>query len=375
MSWASRPLGALGLPSRVKIRQSARVTTLQETLDRHVTEGTAPGVVAAMGYGDGRLDVAAAGKLELDCIVRIQSMTKPVTTVAALRLVEQGRLALADPIDRWLPELADRQVLRAPTADLDDTAPAENPITIEHLLTNMSGYGMALEPSPLQDAMRDTKTEANAQPVAFGADDWVAALAELPLAFEPGTGWRYHHGFGLLGVLLSRAVGRPLGDHLREDIFEPLGMPDTGYAVRRASARLLVAAYRRRDDGTFERVDPAGKGFYLEPSHLDPSHADLVSTLADYCVFASMLARGGTHRGEQFVDPALLARMTSDQVPAAAKTPESFFPGFWDGRRLGVWRCDRDLGRSCRSLWLVRRIGHQLLRQPRRVVRRGAHAG
>ena len=322
-----------------RIGHAAGVADLQETLDRHVRDGSAPGVVAALGYADGRLDVAAAGGLALDSIVRIQSMTKAVTAVATLRLVDQGRLALTDPIETWLPELADRQVLRTPTSDLDDTVAARSPITVEHLLTNMSGYGMALEPSPLQDAMRDNQTEADAAPVQLDADDWVAALADLPLAFEPGTGWRYHHSFGLLGVLLSRVVGRPLGEHLREDIFDPLGMPDTGYAARRASARRLVAAYRRRedtiDDASFEKVDPAGKGFYLEPSHLETSHAELVSTLADYCVFVSMLARGGTHQGEAFVDSTLLAKMTTDQVTASAKTPESFFPGFWDGMGWG----------------------------------------
>lgn len=323
------------MSSRVKIGHAERVSRLQKVLDHHVQDGTAPGVVAALGYADGRLEVAAAGDLALDSIVRIQSMTKAVTTVATLRLVDQGRLALADPVEQWLPELADRQVLRIPTAELDDTVGAQGPITVEHLLTNMSGYGMALEPSPLQDAMRDNHTEASAAPVALDADDWVAALGDLPLAFEPGTGWRYHHSFGLLGVLLSRLVGRPLGQHLREDIFAPLGMPDTGYAAKRANARRLVAAYRRTEDGTFDQVDPAGKGFYLEPSHLQTSHTELVSTLADYCVFAFMLARGGTHKGEPFVDPTLLARMTTDHVPPAAKTPESFFGGFWEGMGWG----------------------------------------
>lgn len=331
--------GASNVAAHAYIGQSSTVSALQDTLDRHVRNHSAPGVVAALGHADGRLEVAAAGDVALDSIVRIQSMTKAVTAVATLRLISQGRLALGDRIEKWLPELADRQVLRTPTSDLTETTPAQGRITVEHLLTNMSGYGMALEPSPLQDAMRDNQTEADAAPVQLGADAWVAALADLPLAFEPGTGWRYHHSFGLLGVLLSRVVGRPLGDHLRDDIFAPLGMPDTGYAAKRASAPRLVAAYRRRNDNadgptvqsTFERVDPAGKGFYLEPSHLDTAHAELVSTLADYCVFASMLARGGTHKGEQFVDSALLARMTTDQVPDAAKTPESFFEGFWGG--------------------------------------------
>ncbi len=308
---------------------------LQETLDRHVERGTAPGLVAALGYADGRLDVAAAGQLTVDSVVRVQSMTKAVVTVAALRLVERGRLDLEDPVQRWLPELCDRQVLRSPRAQLDDTVPSQVPITVRHLLTNTSGYGMALEPSPLQDAMRRTATEAGPEPVALGAGEWVVALGELPLTFEPGTGWRYHHSFGLLGVLLSRRVGRPLGEHLAADLLAPLGMHDTGYAVPVPEAHRLPAAYRRLEDRTLEQLDPAGEGFYVAPSRFDVSHAELVSTVTDYATFAHMLAAGGVHEGQQIVDPSLLRQMTQDQVPAAAKTPESFFPGFWEGTGWG----------------------------------------
>ncbi|MGB7423587.1 MAG: serine hydrolase domain-containing protein, partial [Ornithinimicrobium sp.] len=125
------------------------MSALQETLDGHVARGTAPGVVAALGYTDGRLEVASAGELAADSVVRIQSMTKAVVTVAALRLVERGRLDLDDPVQQWLPELRDRRVLRGPRAGLDDTVPAQAAITVRHLLTNTSGYGMALQPSPL----------------------------------------------------------------------------------------------------------------------------------------------------------------------------------------------------------------------------------
>lgn len=311
------------------------MSELQETLDRHIDTGAAPGLLAAVGYADGHVESATAGDVDLDAIVRIQSMTKAVTSVAALRLVEQGRLDLDDPVEGWLPEMADRRVLATPTSSLGDTVASRTPMTVRHLMTNMSGYGMALEPSPLQDAMRDTKTEAGPEPVALSADEWVAALGDLPLTFEPGTGWRYHHSFGLLGVVLSRLVGRPLGEHLKDDLFGPLGMHDTGYAVPSAEAHRLPAAYRRNEGGDLEQVEPSGAGFYVEPAPFDVSHAELVSTLADYTVFVRMLAAGGVHDSQQVIDPELLRQMTSDQVPAAAKTPESFFPGFWGGRGWG----------------------------------------
>ncbi|MGB3763267.1 MAG: serine hydrolase domain-containing protein [Ornithinimicrobium sp.] len=311
------------------------MSALQETLDGHVARGTAPGVVAALGYTDGRLEVASAGELAVDAVIRVQSMTKAVVAVATLRLVERGRLDLDDPVQRWLPELRDRQVLSSPDAELGDVMPAQRPITVRHLLTNTSGYGMALEPSPLQDAMRRTRTEAGPEPVALSADAWVAALAELPLAFEPGSGWRYHHSFGLLGVLLSRLVDRPLGEHLASDLFAPLGMGDTGYAVPAGEAERLPAAYRRRGDGSLEQIEPAGEGFYVAPTPFDVSHAELVSTVTDYATFARMAAAGGVHEGQQIVLPSLLRQMIQDQVSAAAKTPESFFPGFWEGTGWG----------------------------------------
>lgn len=309
--------------------------SLLSILEDHVSRGTCPGAVGVTGGADGRIEIVAAGNLAPDAIVRIQSMTKPIVTVAALRLVQAGRLALDDPVERWLPELSDRLVLRTPTSALDDVEPAQTPITVRHLLTNMSGYGMMTAPSPLQDAMIANQTQAGSEPVALGAQDWLDALATLPLAFQPGTGWRYHHSFGILGILLSRLVGGSLEEHLRTDLFEPLGMVDTGYTVPVEQAHRLPAAYRHDQSGDLVEIEPAAGGFSVAPAPFDLNHSELVSTASDYAAFVRMLAAGGIHDGERLLDPDLLAQLRTDQVPAAAKSEDSFFPGFWEGTGWG----------------------------------------
>ncbi len=314
-------------------------TALRELLIRHVDTGTIPGGVALLDAGS--VEVATAGVASIggrpmgeDAIMRIQSMTKAITSAAALRLVEAGRLGLDQSLLDWLPELADRQVLRRPTAELDDTEPARRAITLRHLLTNTSGYGMVLQASPLQQAMAANGTEAGPEPPAMGADEWLRRLTELPLAFQPGEGWRYHHSFGVLGILISRVTGRPLGKHLAEDVFGPLGMTDTALWVAAGKLDRLPAAYRHGDGGLVE-TEPAGGGFYAGPPPFDVSHGELVATAADYHRFARMLADGGRVDGQPMVSPEHLQQMTSDQVPAACKTADSFFPGFWDGMGWG----------------------------------------
>ena len=211
-------------------------TALRNLLQRHVDAGTVPGAVALLGSENAPVVAAGVaavggGPMRDDAIMRIQSMTKPITAVAALRLIEAGRLGLDKSVEEWLPELANRRVLSNPTAALDDTVPARRAITLRHLLTNTSGYGMALVSSPLQQAMADNGTQAGPEPVSLGADEWLARLAELPLACQPGEGWRYHHSYGLLGILIARLTGGPLGEHLAEDLFVPLGMTDTAFWV------------------------------------------------------------------------------------------------------------------------------------------------
>jgi CubicO group peptidase (beta-lactamase class C family) len=313
-------------------------TALRELLIRHVDVGTIPGGVALLGAGN--VEVVTAGVASIgggpmgeDAIMRIQSMTKGITSVAGLRLVEAGRLELDQSLVEWLPELADRQVLRGPTAELDDVVPARRAITLRHLLTNTCGYGMVTRLRRWSRRWPRTALR-QARATGDGADEWLRRLTELQLAFQPGEGWRYHHSFAVLGILISRVTGRPLGQHLAEDLFGPLGMTDTALWVAEGKLDRLPAAYRHGDEGLVE-TEPAGGGFYAGPPSFDVSHGELVSTAPDYHRFAAMLAEGGRVNGRPMISPDHLRQMTSDQVPAACKTADSFFPGFWDGMGWG----------------------------------------
>jgi CubicO group peptidase (beta-lactamase class C family) len=315
-------------------------TALKELLQGHVDAGVIPGAVAVLGSDDA-LQVAAVGSAAIgggpmpeDAIMRIQSMTKSITSVAALRLVEAGRIGLDQSVEEWLPELASRRVLSAPTAALDDTVPAHRPITLRHLLTNSSGYGMALISSPLQRAMAENGTEAGPEPPILGADEWLTRLAELPLAFQPGEGWRYHHSFGVLGILLERLSGRPLGVHLTEDLFDPLGMTDTSFWVPPDKLDRLPAAYRHGEERLTE-TEPAGGGFYAGPPPFDVSHGELVSTAHDLSRFTQALLGRAQVDDQPMINGTHLHQMTTDQVPTPSKTAESFFPGFWDAMGWG----------------------------------------
>ncbi|MDS2174295.1 serine hydrolase domain-containing protein [Nesterenkonia sp. CL21] len=306
--------------------------SLHELLTRHVEDGTMPGVVGTDGEEFAPisigLDAPDGAPLEIDTIFRIQSMTKTVVAAATLRLVQDGVMTLDDPIGAWLPELAEPRVLAHPDAPLEETQPARRPITVRHLLTHQSGYGVMTADTPLRQAMIDRGVEAGAEPVALGAQDWLDALASLPLAFQPGDGWRYHHDFGLLGILLGRLGRGSTEDVLAETVFTPAGMVDTGFTVPSEQAHRLPAVFQRTAEG-FEACEPAGAGFYVAPAPFDVSHSELVSTVGDYHAFLSALRDG------RLIDSDLRDEMCRDQVDQAAKTLDSFYPGFWEGMGWG----------------------------------------
>ena len=190
-----------------------------------------------------------------DTIFRLASVTKPITAVAAMILVEECKLRLDDPVDDFLPELANRKVLRTIDSELDDTVPAKRPITVRDLLTFRSGYGEVafLSPTcPLQRALIEARLPLSAWTFPGTPDEFMQCLGRLPLAHQPGERWLYHMSAEILGVLIARASGMSLSAFMRERIFEPLGMKDTGFTVPEAQAR------PGRDllpDGLFERRD------------------------------------------------------------------------------------------------------------------------
>jgi CubicO group peptidase (beta-lactamase class C family) len=330
-------------------RALARIDEIVETA---VAQGQVPGVVAAVARGD-TVHVAAAGVMAVggppmrrDTLFRISSTTKPMTAAAVLSLADDGLLDLDEPVDRLLPELADRRVLRSPGGPLADTVPAQRPITTRDLLTFTWGFGMqgamfmAPEPWPILTAAIDRElfTFGPPQPGLMpGPDTWLARLGELPLLAQPGERWLYQTGYQVLGVLASRVAGAPFGDVLRERLLGPLGMDDTGFHA--ADTARLATAYENRD-GRLE-VSDAPDGQWARPPAFQDGSGGLVSSADDLIAFGRMLLRGGAPA----LKPATTAEMTRDQLSPAQRA--NLWPGFdfLEGRGWGYGVSVLDDGR------------------------------
>jgi CubicO group peptidase (beta-lactamase class C family) len=258
-----------------------------------------------------------------DTLFRIASMTKPVTAVAALTLVEECLLRLDDPVDDLLPELAGRRVLRRPDGELDDTEPATRPITLRDLLTFGLGYGFAMLPpsAPIARAAAERGVEVRPPRTDYPEpDEFLRRLGELPLLHQPGAGWCYHTGSTVLGILLARACGKPLGAVLRERVLDPLGMRDTGFTVPADQLHRLPVEYvRDRATGRLVPYDDPADSAWARESRLDDGGGDLVSTLDDYLAFAGMLLGGGEgpQGGVRVLSRPAVELMTTDHLGPA----------------------------------------------------------
>src|SRR5215211_6536531 len=229
-----------------------RLERLHEVMAGYVERGVAPGIVTLVSRG-GDEDVAVVGTTAVggdepmtrDTIFRIASMSKPLTAAAVI-LVEECTLRLDDPVDELLPELANRQVLRSLESELDDTVPANRPITVRDLLTFRLGIGLVFgqEPYPIQQAMVEQLVGfvPNLQAVPE-PDEWMRRLGSLPLIRQPGEAWLYGTGSNVLSVLIARAAGQSMGDFMRERLFEPLAMKDTGFSVPADKMDRLPTSY------------------------------------------------------------------------------------------------------------------------------------
>jgi CubicO group peptidase (beta-lactamase class C family) len=298
------------------------LTSLRTVLETHVNKGVIPGAVALVARGDrvqveavGSVDVAGTAPMQRDSIFRLASITKPLIAAATMMLVEDGRIGLDDPVERWLPELASPVVVRTPAGPVDDVVPATRPITVDDLLTFRAGYGFPSDFTlPVVGLLFSELGQGPPEPQAVAEpDEWMATLSRIPLLHQPGDGWLYNTGSDILGVLIARAAASSLPELLAERLFEPLGMLDTGFAVPAGKLSRLTSYYRTAEAGGLELVDaPAGQ--WSSPPPFPSGAGGLVSTVDDWHAFARMLLAGGAVDGRRLLSAASVRQMTTDQL-------------------------------------------------------------
>jgi CubicO group peptidase (beta-lactamase class C family) len=256
-------------------------------------------------------------------------------------LVEDCVLRLDDPVDELLPELAGMRVLKTPEGPLDETVPAERPITLRDLLTFRAGFGAVWDPAwPITAALRERGLAVEPPRLAPeptpAADQYLRRLGELPLLHQPGEAWLYHTGLAVAGVLVQRASGLTLPEFLRRRVFEPLGMDDTGFHVPPDRQDRFVTLYREDpESGGTVVLDPAEGGRWSEPPLFPDGGADLVSTVDDYLAFARMLLGGGEYSGTRLLSRPSVQLMTGDRLTAANKERGGLVEGMWNAAGWG----------------------------------------
>ena len=330
----------------------------------YIGDDNVPGLVALVAHGD-QVHVETLGSLSIggpavqrDSLFRIASTTKPVTGAATLALAREGLLALDEPVDRLLPELANPRVLRQMDGPLDDTVPANRAITVRDLLTFTFGFGMDVgmfmspEPWPVAAAATGLCTIGPPTPDAMpDPDTWIAGLGSLPLMAQPGERWLYNTGAHVLSVLCARAAGTSYADALRSRILEPLGMRDTAFFT--SDVDRLPTAYMPTPEGLTVWDPPDGQ--WSRPPEFADGAAGLVSTADDLLAFARVLLRGG----DPILTAAMVGEMTRDHLTAEQRAGGQAFLGErgWglcqsvviDGPYAGAYGWDGGLG----STWLV----------------------
>lgn len=324
----------------------SRLARMHASMARHVESGRLPGLVTLLARRGavhvdaiGRLAVGGDAPMRRDTIFRIASLTKPVTAAAAMILVEECKLRLDDPVDRWLPELANRKVLRTIESPLDDTVPANRPITLRDLLTFRLGHGAVMvfpDKYPIQTAMAEAGVAPGPNLPAIAPDALMQRYGSLPLLHQPGEKWLYNSGSDILGVLIARATGKTLETFLRERIFEPLGMKDTAFSVPQAKLDRLATAYQTDPKtGSLTVFDEARGGRFAASPAFESGAGGLVSTADDYLAFCLMLRNNGRHGAERILSRLSVDLMTTDHITPEQKAASPFFPGFWDNRGWG----------------------------------------
>ena len=324
----------------------ARLGRMRDIMAGHVECGSMPGLVTLVSrHGEVHVDVIGnmafgGAPMRRDSIFRITSMTKPVTAAAAMMLIEECKLRLDDPVDPWLPELADRKVLRAIDGALDDTMPARRAITLRDLLTFRLGLGMIMafpDRHPVQKAIAEAGFAPGPVFPSFAPDELMRRYGTLPLVYQPGERWLYNSGTEILSVLIARAAGTTFGKFLRERIFAPLGMKDTDFSVPADKLDRLVTCYMRdHASGELKVFDDPVTGKFAKPPVFENGSAGLVSTADDFNAFAQMMLNGGRLGSERILSRPSVELMTTDHLTSEQKQGSELFFGDNKGWGLGL---------------------------------------
>jgi len=306
----------------------------QALFDGYVRDGKMPGIVAAFGVGDRPTMFVAAGKIATDATAapatpdslwRIYSMTKPVTAMAAMMLIEEGKIGLDDPVARYIPAFRTMTVATAPETSLAGV-PAKTPITIRMLLTHTSGLTyniiakgallkeyerLGILPAAVSASIEPGMRRARPATLAAFADQ----VAKAPLIAQPGTAWNYSVGLDVMGRVIEVASGQPFDTFVNTRIFAPLGMTSSFWTVPRSQAKRLATNYAWTGD-VLAPLDPAATSVYLQPPSFPYGGAGLVASARDYDRFLHMLADGGTLDGVRIMKPETVRLAMSNLLPA-----------------------------------------------------------
>ncbi len=347
------PLGRMALAKEA----GAEWANVAAMVDKYVGERKVANMVAAMGWGQkdptyierGVLGFGQAARADADSLYRIYSMTKPVTGMAAMMLIDEGKLGLDQPLAEILPEFARMRVLKSPTGPVEETVPATSPITIRHLLTHTAGLGYnVVSKGPIKALYeRQGLLPGQVSRIALpgfgdydtieGLEAFATRLARVPLVYQPGTKWSYSVSLDLLGRAIEVASGMSFDSFLRTRIFEPAGMASTWFRVPESETGRFTTNYAIFN-GTPLPVDPAAASIYLDEPAFPFGGAGLVSSPRDYDRFLRMLVGFGAIDGKRVMSEAAVRLGTSNLLPEGVSTANSFAAGagFGAGGRVGL---------------------------------------
>jgi len=306
---------------------ASRLERLTQVADKYVADGSLPGVVTlvyrkgnlALASTSGYQDLATKAPMRRDTVFALASMTKPITAVAAMMLIEEGKLQLDEPVDRLLPELADRKVLIDPAGPLTNVRPSPRPITVRDLLTYRMGIGVIKYAGIAENTPIGKAFAATAAP-GITADEYMARLGALPLVYAPGERFMYNTPSSVLGVLVARASGMPFDRFLETRIFRPLGMKDTGFFVPAEKRSRVATVYAPGPTGT---LVPTDRHAPSAPPVFPSASGGLYSTADDYMTFARMLLNKGKLGNVRILSRPGVEMMTRDYLTEEAA--QSFF--------------------------------------------------